>query len=158
MTLYSRRASTLASSWYACDPAYRLLLAHPNCHALSTSGIASDQIFQEEIGGVKGHFGPINTLAFHPNGKQYCSGGEDGYVRLHNFDDSYFECVFIPSTLLCRPFESACRCMVLDTRGKGEVVICSPSWLSLRVLCAHWTCNFNLERRRFHFEVGSMAE
>eukprot|EP00037_Helgoeca_nana_P012003 m.108152 g.108152 ORF g.108152 m.108152 type:complete len:333 (-) comp21197_c0_seq1:175-1173(-) len=49
------------------------------------------KIFQEEIGGVKGHFGPINTLAFHPNGKQYCSGGEDGYVRLHNFDDSYFE-------------------------------------------------------------------
>jgi len=52
------------------------------------------KIFQEEIGQVKGHFGPINTLAFHPNGKQYSSGGEDGYVRVHNFDESYFEFEF----------------------------------------------------------------
>ena len=51
-------------------------------------------MFQEEIGQVKGHFGPINTLAFHPNGKQYTSGGEDGYVRIHNFDKSYFEFEF----------------------------------------------------------------
>jgi len=51
-------------------------------------------IFGEEIGRVKGHFGPINTLDFHPNGKQYCSGGEDGYVRMHNFDPSYFEFEF----------------------------------------------------------------
>lgn len=43
---------------------------------------------------MKGHFGPINTLAFHPNGKQYTSGGEDGYVRIHNFDKSYFEFEF----------------------------------------------------------------
>lgn len=53
--------------------------------------VTSVQIFQEEIGQVKGHFGPINTLAFHPSGKQYASGGEDGYVRIHNFDPSYFE-------------------------------------------------------------------
>lgn len=26
-------------------------------------------IFEDEIGRVKGHFGPINTLAFHPDGK-----------------------------------------------------------------------------------------
>jgi len=52
------------------------------------------KIFQEEIGQVKGHFGPINTLAFHPSGKQYASGGEDGYVRIHNFDPSYFEFEF----------------------------------------------------------------
>lgn len=48
-------------------------------------------IFEEEIGRVKGHFGPINTLAFHPNGKGYCSGAEDGYVRVHNFDQSYYD-------------------------------------------------------------------
>jgi translation initiation factor 3 subunit I len=48
-------------------------------------------IFEEEIGRVKGHFGPINTLAFQPNGRGYASGGEDGYIRVHNFDDSYFE-------------------------------------------------------------------
>ena len=29
------------------------------------------QVLQEEIGGVKGHFGPINALAFNPDGKRY---------------------------------------------------------------------------------------
>lgn len=27
-------------------------------------------IFEEEIGRVKGHFGPINNLKFHPSGKR----------------------------------------------------------------------------------------
>ena len=31
-------------------------------------------LLEEEFGRVKGHFGPINTLAFHPDGKAYCSG------------------------------------------------------------------------------------
>lgn len=47
-------------------------------------------VFEEEIGTVKGHFGPINTVAFHPDGRGYASGGEDGYVRVHRFDPSYF--------------------------------------------------------------------
>ncbi|WVZ02265.1 hypothetical protein V8G54_023071 [Vigna mungo] len=46
-----------------------------------------DKIFQEEIGGVKGHFELINALAFNPDGKSFSSGGEDGrYVRLHHLD------------------------------------------------------------------------
>lgn len=49
-----------------------------------------DKILQEEIGGVKGHFGPINALAFNPDGKSFSSGCEDGYVRLHHFDSDYF--------------------------------------------------------------------
>uniref|UniRef100_A0A0E0FHH5 Eukaryotic translation initiation factor 3 subunit I n=1 Tax=Oryza nivara TaxID=4536 RepID=A0A0E0FHH5_ORYNI len=49
-----------------------------------------DHILQEEIGGVKGHFGPINALAFNPDGRSFSSGGEDGYVRLHHFDSDYF--------------------------------------------------------------------
>jgi translation initiation factor 3 subunit I len=48
-------------------------------------------VFGDEIGRVKGHFGPINTLAFHPKGAGFASGGEDGYVRLHHFDDNYFK-------------------------------------------------------------------
>jgi len=48
-------------------------------------------VFEEEMGSIKGHFGPINTLAFHPEGTGYTSGGEDGYIRVHQFDDSYFE-------------------------------------------------------------------
>jgi len=48
-------------------------------------------VFEEEFGRVKGHFGPINSVAFHPDGKSYSSGGEDGYIRIHNFDPAYFE-------------------------------------------------------------------
>jgi len=49
------------------------------------------KIFEEEVGRVKGHFGPINTIAVHPSGKSYASGGEDGYVRVHHYDESYFK-------------------------------------------------------------------
>jgi translation initiation factor 3 subunit I len=49
------------------------------------------QIYENEIGRVKGHFGPINTLAYNPTGLGYASGSEDGYVRLHHFDQDYFE-------------------------------------------------------------------
>lgn len=48
-------------------------------------------VFEEEFGRVKGHFGPINSLAFHPDGKSFSSGGEDGYVRIQAFDPSYFD-------------------------------------------------------------------
>ncbi|CAK7300937.1 Eukaryotic translation initiation factor 3 subunit I [Vulpes lagopus] len=44
--------------------------------------------FEEEFGRVKGHFGPINSVAFHPNGKSYNSGGKGGYVHIHYFTHS----------------------------------------------------------------------
>ncbi len=48
-------------------------------------------VFEEEFGRVKGHFGPINSVQFTPDGSGYASGGEDGYIRLHTFDQSYFD-------------------------------------------------------------------
>ncbi|KAG5575379.1 hypothetical protein H5410_055513 [Solanum commersonii] len=37
-----------------------------------------DKILTEEIGGVKGHFGPINALAFNPDGKSQSRHGSNG--------------------------------------------------------------------------------
>ncbi|XP_022089674.1 eukaryotic translation initiation factor 3 subunit I-like [Acanthaster planci] len=51
-------------------------------------------IFEEEFGRVKGHFGPINSLAFSPDGMGYSSGGEDGYVRIHTFDPQFHDFEF----------------------------------------------------------------
>lgn len=53
-----------------------------------------DQLLEQEIGRVRGHFGPINTLAYHPSGHNYASGGEDGYVRMHVFDPDYYDFKF----------------------------------------------------------------
>lgn len=49
------------------------------------------KIFEQEIGRVRGHFGPLNTVAVDPTGKGYASGGEDGYVRVHHFDKAYYD-------------------------------------------------------------------
>ena len=48
-------------------------------------------VYEEEFGRVKGHFGPINALAIAPNGTSFCSGAEDGYIRLHHFDPEYLD-------------------------------------------------------------------
>lgn len=48
------------------------------------------KIFEEECARLPGHFGPINTLAIHPTGEAYASGGEDGYVRVNWFDPTFF--------------------------------------------------------------------
>merc|ERR1719384_1136637 len=47
-------------------------------------------VYEEEIGTIKGHFGPMNTLAWMRDGKGYVTGGEDGYVRSHMWDKEYF--------------------------------------------------------------------
>ena len=52
------------------------------------------KIFEDEIGRIKGHFGPLNTIAVDPQGRGYASGGEDGYVRVHHFDKSYFDFLY----------------------------------------------------------------
>lgn len=47
-------------------------------------------VFGDEFGSVRGHFGPVNTLALHPDGTGFTSGSEDGYIRVHTFDKDYF--------------------------------------------------------------------
>jgi translation initiation factor 3 subunit I len=39
-------------------------------------------IYEEEFGRVKGHFGPINAIAIHPQGTSFASGSEDGYATV----------------------------------------------------------------------------
>eukprot|EP01026_Neomeris_dumetosa_P036467 TRINITY_DN2944_c0_g1_i10.p1 TRINITY_DN2944_c0_g1~~TRINITY_DN2944_c0_g1_i10.p1 ORF type:complete len:295 (-),score=40.81 TRINITY_DN2944_c0_g1_i10:220-1029(-) len=48
------------------------------------------KIYEEEFGRVRGHFGPVNTVTFSPDGRSFVTGGEDGFVRLQHFDMDYF--------------------------------------------------------------------
>ena len=52
------------------------------------------KVFAEEFGHVRGHFGPIITVAFSPSGRSFATGGEDGYVRLHHLDMDYLSAKF----------------------------------------------------------------
>jgi len=48
-------------------------------------------IFASQLGSVVGHFGPINALAFSPDGRSFVSGSEDGFIRLHHLNEDYFK-------------------------------------------------------------------
>jgi len=81
------------------EPKYHILLGGgQDAKDVTTTASASGKfeatmwhmIFEEEIGSVKGHFGPLNCLAWFRDGRGFVTGGEDGYVRCHHFDNDYF--------------------------------------------------------------------
>jgi translation initiation factor 3 subunit I len=47
------------------------------------------KLYEEEFGNVRGHFGPVNSIAITPDGKAFTTGGEDGFVRMQHFDMDY---------------------------------------------------------------------
>eukprot|EP01006_Ploeotia_vitrea_P050573 TRINITY_DN67475_c6_g2_i1.p1 TRINITY_DN67475_c6_g2~~TRINITY_DN67475_c6_g2_i1.p1 ORF type:complete len:335 (+),score=42.64 TRINITY_DN67475_c6_g2_i1:59-1063(+) len=49
------------------------------------------KVYAEELGSVSTHFGPVNALSWHPGGRGFASGGEDGFVKMCFFDEEYLE-------------------------------------------------------------------
>jgi translation initiation factor 3 subunit I len=44
-----------------------------------------------ELGQIPGHFGPVNTVSYSPDGKSLVTAGEDGYIRIHHLDATEVE-------------------------------------------------------------------
>jgi len=81
------------------EPKYHILMGGgQDAKDVTTTGGASGKfeallwhmIYEEEIGTVRGHFGPMNCLAWFRDGRGFVTGGEDGYVRVHHLDNDYF--------------------------------------------------------------------
>ena len=47
-------------------------------------------IFGDKLAEVGGHFGPVHSIDFSPDGYAFASGAEDGYVHYHRFPPEYF--------------------------------------------------------------------
>jgi len=78
----------------------------PKYHALIGGGVAAREaakhkmggfdirlvnlIYEEDLGSIAGHFGPVNSLAFHKDGRGFVSGGEEGLIRIFRFHPKYF--------------------------------------------------------------------
>lgn len=50
-----------------------------------------NMVLEEEVGTIKGHFGPMNSCCFCPDGRSYCTGGEEGLIRIIQWDKDYYE-------------------------------------------------------------------
>lgn len=48
-----------------------------------------NMVLEEEIGTIRGHFGPMNCIAISPDGKSFVTGGEEGLMRLIHFDADF---------------------------------------------------------------------
>jgi translation initiation factor 3 subunit I len=47
-------------------------------------------IFNNKLSEIHGHFGPVHSTSFSPDGYAFASGAEDGYVHYHRFPPEYF--------------------------------------------------------------------
>ena len=47
-------------------------------------------IYNDVLATIKGHFGTVHSIAFHPDGHSFASGAEDGYVHYHRMLPEYF--------------------------------------------------------------------
>ncbi len=50
-----------------------------------------DKVPENELGTVKGHFGPVNYVKYNPKGTAYVSGGEEGFIRMNHLPREYFD-------------------------------------------------------------------
>ncbi|CAI8041077.1 Serine-threonine kinase receptor-associated protein [Geodia barretti] len=69
---------------------------HPSGKWLVTGGddfklYKFDYEEEKEVESYKGHFGPVHCVRYSPDGEVYCSGSEDGTIRLwqHSVGKSY---------------------------------------------------------------------
>jgi translation initiation factor 3 subunit I len=47
-------------------------------------------IFGDKLVEITGHFGPVHSTSFSPDGHAFASGAEEGYVHYHRFPPEYF--------------------------------------------------------------------
>lgn len=47
-------------------------------------------MYSEFLASIKGHFGTVHTVCWHPDGMSFASGSEDGYVHYHRMLPEYF--------------------------------------------------------------------
>ncbi|KAL0483925.1 translation initiation factor 3 subunit Eif3i [Acrasis kona] len=107
--LYETKTLELLKTYKSNEPVNTAAISPYKNHIVLAGGIAAQdvtlslgkstyfnskffhKVFENKLGEVRGHFGPIHILAFTPDGHGFASGGEDGYVRLHYFDKDVLE-------------------------------------------------------------------
>jgi len=49
-----------------------------------------NMVYNTEIGQIRGHFGPVHSMDINKDGNFVVTGAEDGTIRVHYLEDSYF--------------------------------------------------------------------